>query len=35
MDDEAVMLNEQEENEQYIRFEEEAAGGPTVDDLPF
>jgi len=35
MDDEAVMLNEQEENDQYIRFEEDLAGGKTDDDLPF
>ena len=35
MDDEAVMLNEQEENDQYIRFEEDTAGGATDDDLPF
>ena len=35
MDDEAVMLNEQEENEQYIRFEEDLAGGAIDEDLPF
>ena len=35
MDDEAGINKEQEENEQYIRFEEDLAGGATDEDLPF
>ena len=35
MDGKSTPLSEQEEDEQYIRFEEDKAGGRTDEDFPF
>jgi len=35
LDDEAVIVKEQEEIEQYIRFEEDLAGSETDENDPF